>query len=501
MRRLFATIGACAVAVGMAGAAGEPVTAPAPKTAAAAGISAQKIQALVDQLGAEQYADREAAAVALEKLGAQALEALRGAARNESPEVRERAATLVVRIQRITESGTRLAAKRVKLEYKDMPLGTAINDLKTRTGLNITLDPNRIENPLRRITCQTAELPVWEALEAFCVAASLRESFLPELELPKPTTPRRGGYVPPPPIPSADAVAIVLIDGKPQKLSGDRSTAVRVLALPPNFPGHKVTLGTGEVTLCLDVTPAPGLNWQDVTGVKISRLVDSAGRSGGAGTEKNTQPGFDPTNAVVFARPGMGMRFDFNGNPLPPESLPNPRLVSVPLKLNTPSARSLKKLEGSLFGEIQVQNQPLITVTDPKKHLNAGFTGPGDLRLTVLEVKDAAGPGAVGTLRVQLEYPSLWALNARKRNWNPGWPEPPRMPGSGNRVEAFDAAGKAFPLTNNGFTDMSDDGLTMIQTMTMTFRAGIGTPAKLVVVGPKQVTVEVPFAMEDVPLP
>jgi len=37
-----------------------------------------------------------------------------------------------------------IGAKKVTLNYRDTPLGSAINDLKTRTGLNITLDPNRI---------------------------------------------------------------------------------------------------------------------------------------------------------------------------------------------------------------------------------------------------------------------------------------------------------------------------------------------------------------------
>jgi hypothetical protein len=71
----------------------------------------------------------------------------------------------------------------------------------------------------------------------------------------------------------------------------------------------------------------------------------------------------------------------------------------------------------------------------------------------------------------------------------------------GNRVEAFDAAGKVFPTTSNGFNDVNDDGMTLVQTFTLSFRAGLGVPAKLVVVGSKAVTVEVPFVMEDVPLP
>jgi hypothetical protein len=387
----------------------------------------------------------------------------------------------------------------VKLDNADIPLGTAVNDLKLRTGLNVALDPDRVENPLRRVTCRTGELPAWEALEAFCAAAGLREAFLPELDVPKSTALRRG-YVPPPHPPKADAVPVVLIDGKPDKHPGSRGTAVRVLALPPNFTGHKVTLGTGELTLCLDVAPAPGLGWQEVVGFKVTKLIDSAGRAGGAGVEKNVLPNFDPTGMVVFARPGMAMRFDSRGEPIYPETQPNPRVLAVPLKLGTPAARSIKRLEGAVYGELQVPNQHLVTVTDPKKNAGSWHNGPGELRFSVLEVKEPAA-GGLGTIKVQLENPSQWAVRMRRGGWNPGWPEAPRMPGQGNRVEAFDAAGKPFPLTSSGFTDMSDDGMISIQTFQLSFRSGNGLPAKIVVVGPKAVTVEVPFALEDVPLP
>src|SRR5262245_29035979 len=496
MRRLFAAVGACALvsglAVGLAGDSGPPSTSP----------TASQIQALIEQLGSERFSDREAAVVALEKIGPAAAEALQAAAtRSESPEVRERSGALLIKLRRSVESGARLTAKRVKLEYKNIPLGTAVNDLKARTGLNLTLDANRVANPLRPVTCETAELPVWEALEAFCVAANLRESFLLELDLPKQTGPRRG-YVPPPPTPNADTVAIVLVDGKPDRLPGDRSTSVRVIALPPNFPGHKVTLGTGEVTLCLDVTPVPGLNWQDIAGVKITRLIDGAGRIGGAGTEKNPPTPFDPNGTIVFARPGLAMRFDMNGNPIPPETIANPRVVTVPLKVSTPSARSLKRLEGAVYGEVQVPNQHLISVTDPKKNTNTWYSGPGDLRFSVLEVKEATKPTEASVMRVQLEAPSAWVVNARKRGlWNPGWPDAPMRPGQGYTVQAFDAAGKPFPANNNGMTDLSDDGMITIQTFQFSFRKEAGVPAKLVVVGPKTVLVEVPFVMENVTLP
>ncbi len=490
MRRLFVAVGSCGLAFGMACSAAEPTVPPPPAA----------IQTLVEQLGAERYADRETATRALEKIGTPALKALQAAALGDNPEVRERAGALVTKLKRLGDSGSRLTTRRVKLDYKDMPLGTALNDLRTRTGLNLSLDPNRVANTLRRVTCQTAELPAWEALDAFCAAAGLRESFLLELDVPKSSAPRRG-YVAPPRQPNPDAVPVVLIDGKPQKLPGDRSTAVRVLALPPTFPGHRTTLGTGEVTFCFDVTPAPGLGWQDVAGVKVSRLIDSSGRSGGAGVEKNSSPDTDMGGVVVFARPGMAMRFDMRGEPIYPDSFPNPRVLPVPLKLGNPAARTIKRLEGSVFGEIQVENQPLVVVDEPKKNAGVWYNGPGELRFSVLELKEPRGPGGLGSIRVQLESPSIWAVNARKRVWNPGWPEAPMRPGSGNRVEARDAAGKPFPVTSSGITDMSDDGMITIQTVQMSFRSGVGLPAKLVVVGPKTVTVEVPFVMEDVRLP
>jgi hypothetical protein len=497
MTRLFLSVGLCAlIGTNVLGTPTDPpaaTPAPAPTNPA--------IAALIDQLGADQFAEREAATAALYKLDRAAADALQQAANSHpSPEVRTRAARLLVHLQRGAESNSRLVARRVKLDYRNIPLGTAVNDLKARTGLPLVLDGNRIANPLRRVSCETPDLPVWEALEAFCVAANLREAFQLELDVPRPVGPRRG-YVTPPQLPAAEAVPITLIDGTPDRLPGDRSRAVRILALPPRFPGHKTALGTGEVSLCLDVTPAPGLNWQEIVGVKITRVVDSAGRTGGSGIEKNPLPNFDPTGTVVFARPGVVMRFDLHGNPILPECIANPRVVAVPLKITTPTARSLRCLEGAVYGEVLVPNQHLISVSDLKKNTNTWYSGPGELRFSVLEIKEATRPGELHTIRVQMEFPSPWAAQARRRGWNPGWPEAPR-PGQGNQIKAFDAADKPLPAVNNGITtDMTDDGTITIQTIQLSFRKESGLPARLVVVGPRTVIVEVPFAMQDVALP
>ena len=273
--------------------------------------------------------------------------------------MRSRAAAILHKLQRAADSTDKLVARTVALNYKDTPLGTAVNDLKARTGLNLTFDHTRVADPLRTVTCATGEVTTWEALDAFCAAAGLKEAFLQDLEVPKVQVVGRRAYTPPPSVPGPDAVPIVLIDGKAARLPGDRRTAVRVLALPPSFPGHRVTLGTGDTTLCFDVTPAAGLNWQDVTAVKITKLIDDAGRFGGAGTAKPAAGGSDEVEVVAFGGPGAmrfggwgggGMRFDpRTGAPIYPDTVANPRVVAVPLKLGTPMPAASSGWRGSCW--------------------------------------------------------------------------------------------------------------------------------------------------------
>ena len=501
MTRLFAAVGTLGLAVGVV--LGGSAPAPAP----AAPVSPAE---LVVQLGSDEFAQREAAVAALEKAGAGAIPALREALKSSDPEVRQRAASILTKLQRAVDSSGKLAPKKIALNYQDLPLGTALSDFKARSGLNITFDMKRIANPLRKVTCVTGEVPLWEALDAFCTAAELKEEFRLELDVPKVQPANRRAYTPPVQPPTPDAVPIVLVDGKGQRLPGDRRTAVRILALPASFPGHRVTLGTGETALCFEVAPTPGLNWIDVSAVKITRLTDDAGRAGGGGTAKQMEgANSDFEGGVVvwggggpgFGWGGPGMRFDpRTGAPIYPDTFPNPRVISVPLKLATPTAKSIKRLEGAVLGEIMLTNQTLLTITDPTKSVGTLFDGAGQLRMTVLGVGETKTGAA--TVQVQLQYPSPWSVSAR-RGFNPGgiWPEAPRSTNQLPTVQAFDAAGKPMTASNNGHSDSSDDGLTMYQHMTLTFRKDAGVPAKLVVTGSKPMVVEVPFVMENVPLP
>jgi hypothetical protein len=486
-RRLLAAVGAWAIGTGLV-VADAPAAPPTPET-------------LVGQLGADRFADREAAARALEARGEAAIPALRAAAAHPDPEVRRRAAAIVTRLQRSSESAKRLVPRTVALDYVELPLGTALSRLKSQTGVNLALDPNRVADPLRPITVRTGELPAWEAIEAFCRAAGLRETFTAEIDLPRTDRPRSRNYAQPvTPPPQVGNVPVVLVDGKADPLPGDRSTKLRVLALPGSFPANRVFLGTGEVVLSFDITPLPDLHWQDVVGVRVTRVVDDAGRPGSSAVAREAPAGNGVSDFAVFVNPRIAMRWDFDGNPIPPAWHTNPRVVPVPVRVATPGARRLRHLEGVVVGDVAVHNQELLTLADPVGRPGAVVEGPGGLKLSMLDVKRNEKDKSV-VVRVQLEGPSAMVLHRRARfnPWGPFWPEPPRGPNAGNELRALDAAGKAVGGTMNLATDISDDGETLTQIFQMTFRNG--PPAKFVVVGPRLVTVEVPFKMEDVPLP
>src|SRR5262245_20506760 len=114
MKRLFAAVGTLGLAVGV-GVAGDPPAADPPSVLAA-------------RLGSEDFRDGESAEAGLEKAGAAALPALREAVKSSDPEVRQRAAALLTKLQRAADSVGRVAPRKVVLSYKNTPLGTAIND-------------------------------------------------------------------------------------------------------------------------------------------------------------------------------------------------------------------------------------------------------------------------------------------------------------------------------------------------------------------------------------
>jgi hypothetical protein len=137
---------------------------------------AAHIARLVEQLGSDSFAEREAASRDLERIGAAALEALRKAARSSDIETRRRAEALVKKIGKEVASREVLQAKQVHLRFKDTPLSEAVAELAKQSGYDVALDDPNSKLKERTVTLDTGEVPFWKAVDLLCRAAGLVEA-------------------------------------------------------------------------------------------------------------------------------------------------------------------------------------------------------------------------------------------------------------------------------------------------------------------------------------
>ncbi|HEX4613907.1 MAG TPA: hypothetical protein VH092_37345 [Urbifossiella sp.] len=456
---------------------------------AALAPAADPVADLARGLGAPAYADREAATRALAALGPAAIPALEEAARSPNPEVARRAFPLLAHARLTADSAARLRPRPVRIGYRAVPLWAAVADLRERTGIDLRLDPAGVADVLRPVTCETADLPPWEAVAAFARAAGLREVVAPEIEIPAPAATRNRSYYTPPPLTGAAEVPVRFADGSHEG-PGVRGGAVRVVVLPPTFPGGKVD---GQRTLYLDVTPLPGVKWEGVTDVQLTRVVDDTGRPGGRGHDAPPPP--PPAYMVEVVPLAGGPPPVAPAEPVeiqPPTARPNPRVVAVPVRPGSAGARVLTVLEGEVLGEVAAADQEVAALTGVAAGRSAA--GPGG-RLGVIEV--IPHPAGV-RVTVQVEVPSPWTRLRRRQPDGPIWPDVAAPVGAGYVVRAFDAAGHELPAAARPAPGVSDDGAVKTLTWALSYPAA---PARLEATGPRVVPVAIPFRLANVPLP
>jgi len=128
--------------------------------------------ALVAQLGAARYADRQAAAEALERIGRPALPALRTARDSRDLEVRTRAWSVSQKI----EGASLTQPTRIRLDFNDTPLTDVTKALSLQAGFKMALyPPNLPKWRLQRVTLHGSQpVDFWKAVDQLCDAAGLQ---------------------------------------------------------------------------------------------------------------------------------------------------------------------------------------------------------------------------------------------------------------------------------------------------------------------------------------
>jgi hypothetical protein len=135
-------------------------------------IPATDPTALVARLGSPRYADREAAAGDLERLGRHAIPALRSARDARDLEIRTRAQALVNKIEGALLTQPTL----IQLDFEDRPLPEVLKTVSEQAGIKLGLIPENSPSwPNRRITLhESTPLPFWKAMDRICDAARLQ---------------------------------------------------------------------------------------------------------------------------------------------------------------------------------------------------------------------------------------------------------------------------------------------------------------------------------------
>jgi hypothetical protein len=127
---------------------------------------------LVTLLGSTKYADRQAAADALERLGRAALPVLRVARDSKDLEVRTRAVSLLRKI----EGAMLTQPTMLKLDFKDALLSDVIQSLSKQSGFKISIFPDTLVRlKTQKVTLQAVEpVSFWRGIDLLCDISQLR---------------------------------------------------------------------------------------------------------------------------------------------------------------------------------------------------------------------------------------------------------------------------------------------------------------------------------------
>jgi hypothetical protein len=483
-------------------------------------VAAAAAPRLVAQLGNDRYDDRETACKELDALGAAALEPLRAALSSRDEETRRRAIILIERISLRVETTRLTKPKMVRLVYTDVPVPQAIQDIARKTGFQIQLEDNQNKLKDRKVTLDTGEVPFWQAVDQFCLKASLVERGSTAIQENNPEMNdirmekmrmrmwmiESQSYAGPKP-----ELPVVFLDGKAQSLPTYYAGALRVRVLPkaagnaPGAPnGAPVNKPEGETLLSVEVTPEPKMGWQNVLSLRLEKMLDEKGNELKVPLPYLRDPFEFDENEIMEMR---GLR-GYNG--IQPQQ--NHLAKQLPLRLlNVKDVKKLKEIHGYVAAEVLTPMQPLMTVDDILNAAGKTVHGESSGSLKVLEVKQQEKGQVV--IQVVVEKPSLnssgmdmnaMAFGGRVRVWRGGMaPQPEnQVDAVARNLSLVDEKGQAFKLSAVE-TKVVDPETGDIIEYTLTFQPPTGAPkpVKLTYIGQRLTTIDVPFVLKDVPLP
>jgi hypothetical protein len=369
---------------------------------------------------------------------------------------------------------------------------------------------------------QVQVAPVQKALPP--VQGKLVPAVQPPAVQPVPPVQVQPGRVVRPIRPVVNLGQMNLVDGKRPELPTAYSGAVRVRALsspPQQFGGRigpAVPQAAGEAVLYLEITPEPRVQNFALTngsGVQLDKAIDDQGQS--LTVPMDPMPG-DNLGGPAFGRGGLAIQpaYYYGHNPYGIQS----RYTHLRLKLGEKKAKTLKELSGHISAQMLAPPQALVTIDNVTKAAGK---------------KVESGGGSIEVLSFQKQADGSYQVKFRLQTPQQFIPAPFRgqiiqqggMPANGavgGGVVQIGPNGRVIRTYYNthglpSLLDAKGGALTLCQPptriyqaafggnptqeVTMTFRrqGEQGEPSRLVLEGQRNVSVQIPFTLRNVPLP
>ena len=466
---------------------------------------------LVEKLGSDDFAEREAATKRLEELGTVAIEELRIALKSENAETVRRAQDLLRRAERRLANDKALAPTLVELDAKDQPLDAVLGELSKQAKCDVVIGGLKPEElAAKKITVSTGgKVPFWAAVLNVCEAADTQIAGVAGFYAP--------GSIPTPPTSAnlrratnVNTAVILEARDKPRRPA---SVYGAVLVEAVAFP--KVAAPAGQAAALLQAWPEPRLQWEATTAVKVLKATDTKGAklamestvTGETGELIATEGGRINRGGMVMVRnpdgtasfvKDTGAAFQLSG-----VFKPNARQVLLRLtadKLN----ETVNELETTIFARVRSQTEALCTLNGFEPNKTFSKTGASGVELTVTLGKDERDQAIAN---VQITYDPKTVQPAGAGDDLPGV-RGGGTAGLGNHsvygVRITDADGKPYILgLSSGANSFDPTGKRVVMSLKLelhTNKGGHGPPVAVTLWGTYSRHVEVPVTLKQVPL-
>lgn len=480
--------------------------------------NAEKVARWIAQLGSKKFAEREAAASALDSLGESALKALREARASADLEVSRRADEVFARIERRLETARLLAPRKVRLVYQETRVLDALNDAASKLQVPLEFEGDRVKLGQRTITLDTGDVSPWEALAKFERAAGLveraplqtgakQQNKVIEIQNGAVIQGRMiitSGYQDPR---SAYDTRIILAEDKRQSSPMHDAGAVRIRAVPASgqmssravleeLARYQNAVPTNDVQVNLEVIHQPHLAWHGLLEARVERAVDEHGQEL---KQPPVETNFAATN-TAWARNGAVFVGDLDyalgtsyGRQWPIRLKPGPK-----------PSKTLRELSGTISAQVEVGPEPLVTIDNVFQVGSRTHSAADGTMLKVLSATRAES-GQI-QVRVEVLTPTMIMVGGGPvrvgRRAAQAAPLFQGSDGSGMPLALLDRSGKPVPLLGTTVPQQAL-GFGIPQEIVLLFepKAGQADAAKLVYSGKRMVVLEIPFSLKDVPLP